>query len=819
MLKNTLAWGVSALALTAASGAFAQAAKPAPPPEDSLSEVIVTGTRTLGLKAIDSAAPVQVLDAATLTRVGQPDLIQALAQNVPSLQAQGFATDAAQLSLSYKLRGLSPNSTLVLVNGKRRHGTANIAVIAGPYQGGAAPDLNFIPTNSIERVEVLTDGAAAQYGTDAIAGVVNIITKKKSSGGNIQISAGQYISGGGDTPDLTANIGFAPLGEKSYLNLTYESKFHGHSFQGTIDPRTYNHGTFQSNLSGANANLVNNSNYPYNNRVSGDALYHLNVGTFDAGYDFGAFEAYAFGSYGHKNAQALENYRLPSIAASVYPTGFSPQILLEEDDYSGTVGVKGMVFGWNADLSTTYGRDLNTLSTSHTINATALSTLGLKPTKFYDGKLIAGQWTSNLDLTKDFAVGLATPLSVAVGVEYREDTYSISPGELYSYATGGGQSYPGFSAIVAGAHSRDNVGLYADFAVSPVTALKLDGAVRFEHYSDFGDTTVGKITARYDFNSMAAVRGTISTGFRAPTLAESFYASVNVSPSSASGQFPPNSAGVASLGFSPLKPEKSDNLSFGAVFHPLPRLTATVDAYYIKISDRILGSGTILGVSNGVVVSPAVNAALAASGYTFPAGVTTTGINLFSNGIDTETVGAEAVITYNTDFGRYGRVDWSLSGMYNNTAVTRIAPTPAAVAPQLLFDKNAISTVEDAPPKFKAIAGAVWTHGPLSVTLRETLYGKASLLTLGPDNVTYFRNKVSMAALTDLEVSLALPKGFRLTGGANNLFNKYPNKVDSGYAQALINFNRQGGAVQYPQAFSPFGYNGGYYYGKLTYSF
>ncbi len=818
MNKYLLAWGASALALGAGSSAFAQAAKVAAAP-DSLSEVIVTGTRTVGLKAIDSAAPVQVVDSVTLSRVGQPDLIQALAQNVPSLQAQGFATDAAQLSLSYKLRGLSPNSTLVLVNGKRRHGTANIAVIAGPYQGGAAPDLNFIPTNSIERVEVLTDGAAAQYGTDAIAGVVNIITKKKSSGGNIQSSAGQYISGGGDTPDLTANIGFAPLGPKSYLNLTYESKFHGHSFRGTNDPRTYNHGTFQSNLSGVNANLVNYQYYPLNNRVSGDALYHLNVGTFDAGYEFDKFEVYAFGSYGHKNAQARENYRLPSIATSVYPTGFSPQIVLSEDDYSGTIGVKGMVLGWNADLSTTYGRDLDTLFTSHTINSTALSTLGLRQTKFYDGKLIAGQWTNNLDLTKDFAVGLATPLTVAVGIEYREDTYSISPGELYSYATGGAQSYPGFSAIVAGPHSRDNVGLYADFAASPVAALKLDGAVRFEHYSDFGDTTVGKITARYDFNDMVGVRGTISTGFRAPTLAESFYASVNVSPSSASGQFPPNSSGVASLGFSPLKPEKSDNFSFGAVFHPIPKLTATVDAYYIKISDRILGSGTILGISNGVVISPAVNAALAASGYTFPAGVTTTGINLFSNGIDTETVGVETVITYNTSLGNYGHIDWSLSGAYNNTAVTRIAATPKAVAPQLLFDKNAISTVEDAPPKFKAIAGAVWTHGPLSVTLRETLYGKASLQTLGPDNVTYFVNKVSAALLTDLEVSLALPKGFRLTAGANNLFDKYPNKLNAAYSQALINFNRQGGAVQYPQAFSPFGYNGGYYYGKLTYSF
>ena len=816
IIKKSLVLGVSALALSA-GGAFAQTQAPS---NSDVEAVIVTGTRTTGLKAIDSAAPIQVLDAGTLLRVGQPDLISALQQNVPSLSAQSFATDAAQLSPSFKLRGLSPNSTLVLINGKRRHGTANLAVIAGPYQGGAAPDINFIPTNWIDHVEVLTDGAAAQYGTDAVAGVVNIITKKANHGGNIIVSAGEYGEGDGRTADVTANIGLAPLGDRSFLNLTYESKFHGHSNRGAQDPRTYNHGTFTTNLSGVNAAILNNPDYPLVNRVSGDALFHLNVGTFDAGYDFGnGLEFYSFGSYGHKNGQALENYRLPSIANGLFPVGFSPQIVLVEDDYALTAGFRGKVFGWNADISTTYGRDEEKLYTSHTANATAFSTLGLRQTKFYDGKLIADQWTSNLDLTKDFAVGMASPLTVAVGIEGRTDGYTIKPGELYSYSLGGAQSYPGFSTIVAGDHDRSNVGVYADFAISPVAKLKLDGAVRFEHYSDFGDTTIGKITGRYDFTPGFAVRGTASTGFRAPTLAESFYSSVNVSPSSASGQFPPNSAGVASLGFSPLKPETSTNFSGGVVWHPMPRLTATLDAYYIKIDDRIVGSGTILGTSNGVVVSAAVNAALANSGYTFPAGVTTTGINLFSNGLDTETTGAEFVVTYNTSFDNWGRVDWSLSGSYNNTAVTSIAASPVPIRPQVLFDKNAISFLEDAPEKFKIIGGALWNVGPFTVNLRETLHGPAHLFALGPDNVTFFENKISTTLITDLELSYNLGHGLRLTAGANNLFDQTPERVNDAYLAAFEALNRQGGTVQFPTSFSPYGYNGGYYYGKISFTF
>ena len=231
----------SAIALTflAAQEVSAQAAPETDSVGFEVDEVIVTGTRTTGLRAVDSPAPIQVLESAALTRVGQPDLIQAIAQNIPSFNAQAFGGDAANLTLSAKLRGLSPNHALVLINGKRRHGTANLAVLGGPFQGGATADLNFIPLAAVDHIEVLQEGAAAQYGTDAIAGVINIILKDQAAGGTIIVSGGEYFDGGGLTGDVAGNIGFAPV-DNAFVSLTFESKWHGHSNRGDVDPRTIN---------------------------------------------------------------------------------------------------------------------------------------------------------------------------------------------------------------------------------------------------------------------------------------------------------------------------------------------------------------------------------------------------------------------------------------------------------------------------------------------------------------------------------------------------------------------------------------------------
>ncbi|MBW8858522.1 MAG: TonB-dependent receptor plug domain-containing protein, partial [Caulobacter sp.] len=348
---NNKLWGASALALSAALlPAHAQAAET--PAEASATDasavdaVIVTGTRQTGVRAVDSPAPVQVVDSGALTRTGQSDLRLALSNLTPSFTAQAFGGDAANLTLSARLRGTSPNQTLVLVNGKRRHTTANLAVLAGAYQGSAAADLNFIPVAGISRVEVLTDGAAAQYGTDAIAGVINIILKSDDHGGELSGTGGAYYERDGETSSLSANIGFAPSAN-SYVNLTFENRFHDFSFRGGPDARIITSAAVAANPIWPT--II--QDYPYVNRIAGDARVQLNVGSFSAGLKPSEnIEIYSFGTYGQKKATAYENYRLPNRLPSVYPAGFSPRLETLEKDYAVTGGIKGQALGgWNFD--------------------------------------------------------------------------------------------------------------------------------------------------------------------------------------------------------------------------------------------------------------------------------------------------------------------------------------------------------------------------------------------------------------------------------------------------------------------------------------
>jgi iron complex outermembrane receptor protein len=799
---------------------------------DSTNEIIVTGTRTSGLKAVDSAAPVQVLDASSLKRAGQPDLMQSLAENVPSFTAQAIGGDAANLTLSARLRGLSPNDTLVLVDGKRRHGTGSLAVLGGPYQGAAAADLNFIPVSAIDHVEVLTDGAAAQYGTDAIAGVINIILKKNTSGGSISATGGSYMDGGGDTGDISANLGLAPI-DHSYFNVTVESRFHGHSDRGNPDPRLYDHDGLTNvespagTIDGSNGGpaSLNFPGSPHANHISGDALYHLNIVSYTAGYDFdNGLSLYNTGTYGQKNGQAFENYRTPDKAPSLYPTGFNPKEELLEEDFQETIGVTDKLAGWNVDLSTTYGKDVDDFHTEHTAN-NALAALGLRQTDFYDGKFIAGQWTSNLDVTRDFNTGfLASPLSVAGGVEYRKDYYEVGAGEPNSYLGSGAASFPGLTPQDSGHYSRENVGVYVDLAASPIDKLKVDVAGRFEHFSDFGDTTVFKVTSRYDFTPEYALRGTISSGFRAPTLAEEYYTNVNVGPHTAFAQIAPNSAAAAALGVNGLKPEQSNNYSVGMVMHPIPKLTVTVDAYDIIIKDRIVSSGDIYGTGNPAGYnSAAVNAALTSFvGAAALAGDNQTGVNLFANGLSTRTEGVEFVATYSESYGDFGHVDWSVSGAYNDTKVTKINPSSSTYAPQTLYDAPALSYLTDASPKVKIIFGALWTYDKFTINAHETFYGESSEIEEGDEAVNqsgvYYKNKINPTAITDLDIGYQFRPDIKFSVGATNLFDQYPDKLNKNLVQSFVEDDDNAAVSKYPD-FSPFGINGGYYYGKVTVTF
>ena len=805
----------------------------------ALSEIIVTGSREHDITAGESAAPVQILRAAALQRAaGNPSAVAALAQWVPAYTAQPFGNDMAGQTLQAKLRGLSCNDVLVLVNGKRRHTTANIEVDSGPYQGCAGTDLNFIPVAAISRIEVLTQGAAAQYGSGAVAGVINIILKKSASGGTLSGTYGGYMDGGGVTGDVSMNAGFAPL-KHSYFNVTAEFHHHGTSNRSAVDERVVNPANLASY---PNSNMPQIAGYPYLGAEEGDGQYDLKLFEFNSGVHFAdGLTFYTFGTYGLKRAASFQKYRLPSkvsytdpttgVTTYPFPFGFLPQEATRETDFSATVGLKAVWAGWHWDLSTTDGRDHLEIDTLNSANAGVYAATGEPtPLNYYDGYLQAAQWTSNLDVDRGFEVGLARPLNVAWGVQYRQDSYSIGAGIPISYLDGGAQSYPGFTPTDAGIHDRHVSAAYVDLAIRPVGRLHLDVAGRYEHYSDFGTATVGKFTGRYELTPRLAVRGTVSSGFRAPTLAEEYYSSTNVTPSSAFVQLPPNSPGGRLLGLgNGLTPEHSIQYSLGVVWRPTPGVIGTLDLYRIDITHRIVATGNLYGTLNGVPQpsAAAIDAAISANGNQLDPSVLatgTTGVTLFANGLDTATQGADLSFVLPEDY-HFGHVEWSLGANYNETTVTRVPLTPASLAGLTLYDATALSDLSTASPRYVINLGGLWTERRLSVDLKEQIYGPSSEWENddgdNPANVPlYFKSTIKVTPITDLDLGYRLHHHITVHVGAVNLFNRYPNRYN---AALLAHYNtfRYGdtlGVFQYPM-FSPFGINGGFYYMRASLHF
>ncbi len=833
-------------------------------PEVTSGDIIVTGTRQTGKRAADSAAPIQLIGTQAIASVGQQDLTQVLAQSLPSLNFQGFGGDTANLTLSAALRGISPNDTMVLVNGKRRHTTANLSVLGGsPYSGSATTDLSFVPTASIDHIEVLQDGAAAQYGSDAIAGVVNIIQKKATHGGSVSVTGGQNFKNGGKTASANANIGLA-LGDNGFINLTGEYKFHDFTFHGQYDRRYFlADGTVRTTINAVDiAGIKANPSFPNVNTINGDARYTIYNISFNAGYDVSdSAQIYAFGSYGARNAKAFENYRRPTRVSgtttggtTVYPLplGFQPKENIREEDFSITGGIKGSISDWDYDASLTYGKDAAALYTLDSANPSlfalaqarsAVPLTGLQR-NFYDGQLTNAEWVADLDVKRDFEVGMFKPLTLALGAQYRNGTYAITQGEYSSYFSGGAQSYPGFAPTDAGLFGRKSYAGYIDIAADPIEGWHVDVAGRYEHYSDFGSVWIGKFTTRYDFSPAFGVRGTVSNGFRAPTLAESFYSSVNVGPGTTFGQLPPNSAAAQTLGFAKLKPERSTNISLGFVAHPMPKLQITVDAYQIKIRDRIVASGDLFGSKGNPptapanVVSQAVINALISRGVSLADATSYSGIDIFTNGADTRTRGVEATIDYTTDFGESSKVDLSLGFNYNETVITRISGLPPLVLNPAknqvnLLTLRAIDALTTATPRVKVIANALWTTGGLSVNLRGTLYGSASQHfsndgsgTGSPTNPALLATgvasdaaliKIGTTVITDLNVGYKITPFLRFDVGANNLFDIQAPTLPT--LPAVTGRPLAGNVYNPPVAFTPWGINGGYYYARVTVSF
>ena len=794
----------SATALLAASPALAQSAS-ATSPQDltddaagtatTVDDIVVTGTRAPSRSRLDTLAPVDVVTAETLETRGTTEFAAALAQTVPSLTfPRPSANDGSDTVRPATLRGLSPDQTLVLLNGTRRHASALVNVNGVVGRGSAAVDLNAIPTPALDRVEVLRDGASAQYGSDAIAGVVNLRLKERSSGGGASVTYGQYLTdvetarGARDEEDgqsVTASAwqGFA-LGSDGFLTLSAEYTNREPTNRADYDPRPAANGAITARFGDPEVEqwtVFANAGKPLNQ----------------------TWEAYGWAGYQNRDSESAAFPRLSDNAnnvPTVYPNGFLPMIGVEAEDISGGAGLRGEIAGWLSDFSVVYGRNALDFRTENSIN----STYGANsPTSFDSGSLIYDQLVVGADFTRPFEIGLSGPLNFAWGAEYRRETYEIQAGQPESYNRGpvaaaalqaGSQGFVGFQPSNEVDADRHNIALYADVEIPLTDKLTVEGAVRYEDYSDFGDTRTGKFSARYDFNPNFALRGSISTGFRAPALQQSFYTSTNTVIQDGqpveTGTFPATSAVATALGARPLKAETSTNYSLGAVVR-LGRFDLTVDAYKIDIDDQIVLSELI-----GRGFSPQVASLLD------PLGVSSA--RFFLNGVSTSTEGVDVVGRYRLPTETLGDFDFTVAANYNDITVEETPTSSSTLNPvPPLFGRNRVLTLEDGTPEVKVSASADWSRDRLGATLRATHYGDV----LQPGSTAASDYRTGAKTVVDLEGRYQLTDRVGLAVGVDNLFDEYPD-----YTPASLNNN---GVLGFPY-YSPFGFNGRYAYARVS---
>jgi iron complex outermembrane receptor protein len=809
----------------------AAAPEPTPEPETPsvIEEVIVTGTRSTSRTVTESMAPIDVISAAELTKSGKQSTRDLISSLVPSANTSNSGAGASFAVKTVSLRGLSADQTLVLVNGKRRHNTAILFVNGTTQNGQSPPDLDLIPSASIERIEVLRDGASAQYGSDALAGVINIILKKSPEGGSMSALYGKTAEGDGETGQLSGNIGMK-LGEAGYLNLTGDVRISDLTDRGDKTPNTtlmY----FPLNALGQPVRVGTPGSTPDPREATANR--HTShpgspaVQLFSLGYSAGTpitddVELYSFGTFASRNTAAWLTFRNPNGVnnnVAVTPDGYTPRLFLKDRDFQVTAGAKGAaLLGFDWDLSSSFSRD----EVRYYENSLNASMGPASPTRFYIGALKFQEWTTNLDVTREISTGwFAEPLFLAGGLEYRADQFQIEAGEPASYINGGyvapagspqagvvfaggSQGVTGFPPFSAGTFKRNNASAYLNVEQSLTEKWEVAVAGRFERYSDFGNAKTFKLSSRYAFTPWLAARGTASTGFRAPSLQQQHYASsstigVIVPPATTTQLYPvqllpPDNPAAIALGAKPLEAEKSVNYSVGLVARPLPRLNVTLDVYQIKIDNRILQSGN-LGPN------AAVSAALASQGLNPQQAAF-----YYGNFADTSTRGVDLVADYKTDLGDFGSVRWTFSANRNKSKFDRIvAPPPVLAAAGLVYiDRVKIGDLTVGTPKDKYIFGADWTLGKFDTNLRLTRYGEVIQRTaLAANDET-----VSPKLIVDLDLSYAATDNITLSVGANNLLDAYPDSVRAA--------NRGTPAFAYYNQYAPYGISGGFYYARLA---
>jgi iron complex outermembrane receptor protein len=770
--------------------------QPAPTNE---TEIIVTGTRALDRTRLDTVSPVDVLSATDLKKQGTTETAAALANVAPSIDfPRPAVTDATDAIRPATLRGLSPDQTLVLINSVRAHPSALLNINGSVGRGAAAVDLNTVPVAALQSIEVLRDGASALYGSDAIAGVVNLRLRQAKSGGGASITAGEFITHvpaplfprhETDGQTVTASVwqNFA-IGSDGYLDLTGEFLNREPTSRGDFDTRD------------SPPKVRSRYGDPDVKQYTGYANMGVPIGT--TGWEF-----VGWGGYQFRRTQSAAFPRNPSNTNNVpaiYPDGFLPIIQTKSKDLNATFGVKGDIGTWATSLTASYGKNKIDFATLHTLNATYGSD---SKTSFYDGALGYDQFVTNLDFTHDYALGANSDLTAAVGAEYRREGYSISAGEPQSYDHGpvfispvngsatspGAQGFGGFSPDNIVNEHRENVSGYVDLE-GRFSNVSLGVAGRLEHYSDFGTTANGKISGRWDVSPSFAFRGGIQTGFRAPSLQQQYFTSIasvivdgNVI---LTGTFPSVSPSARALGGLPLEPEKSTNYSAGFVYRHGP-FNVTVDAYEID-----LRNGLTLSQNIGKGFSPAVDAILNANNVA--------SARFFINGVKLRTRGIDLVANYRLATVNAGTFNLTVAGNINDVKVLKVPTTTSTLDPApLLVARSTILTLEDGTPQTKVTNTIDWNRGPAGATVRGTFYGDVNQpgTTAASDVHTHDR------FIVDVEGRYTFNQRFHVGLGIDNLFDTYPHAAPPGFSST--------GVVDFP-FYSPFGFNGRRIYAKLA---
>jgi iron complex outermembrane receptor protein len=808
--------------------------------------VISTGTRGNSLSVAESPSPIDIISGEQIRKTGKASLREALGRIVPSFSAPAQAGGGTSSSVRpVSIRGRSGDHQLVLVNGKRRHNTAVYNNFARIASGSVPADLDLIPTAAIERIELLRDGASAQYGSDAIAGVLNIILKRQDNGGSASVSAGQQEDKPGDLVQTALNGGFALGANGGFFNASLDTRLQGPSYAAgnargslyypQLDGQAVPFGTpgASADPREGSADRLIAKGYGRSNR---DEVYNL---AYNAELPLSdALTLYSFSTYSDREiVDSRGNFRATHLASlpEVYPDGFQAQRLIDEKDFQVAFGGKGAgPWGWNYDLSSTYGKDDVRLGAQNTLNASLGPT---SKTTFYMGAQEFQQWTTNLDFTRPFEVGVQGPLQVSFGAEHRWEKYLQGAGEPDSWRDGGYlypaghpragqapsaglQSFTGTSEVDAGRLDRDTYAAYLDFGANLSERLYGSAAFRFEHYDDSsGNTFSGKLSARYELAPGLALRGTANTGFRAPSLAQQIFSvTQNTGVRQADGTtvnllaryLPPGSAAARALGGEELDPEKSTNFSVGLSWEPIRNARVTLDAYRIDIDDRIVKS-EIIRDSGG---STRVRDTLASLGIN----------DLYSaqynlNGVDTRTDGVDLVSELTTDHGRFGQVRWSALYSYNRTQIRSVGRNGTVDsllgADYVIFGRQAQLDLTKGTPRDKLILGGTWSIGDLVSDLSLTRYGKYTEAGTVAANDQRFGAKW----ITDLDLSYLLTDNLSLSLGSNNLFGVRPDKQDPTLTQTGLG-SANPSEIDNPDnygSFGPYGLNGAFYYARVSY--